>query len=117
LFSADIASPPEGGVPPEDIGKQCAYQLLETISKGGCVAPAAAPTMLMLMAMGSEDVGRLQVGREVIGDEGMVQFARDLTKFGAAGWGIRDAPGDNHDGDVVVSVVGKGIGNVGRKIA
>lgn len=117
LFSADIASPPDGGVPPEDIGKQCAYQLLETISKGGCVAPAAAPTMLMLMAMGSEDVGRLQVGREVIGDEGMVQFARDLTKFGAAGWGVRDAPGDNHAGDVVISVVGKGIGNVGRKIA
>ncbi|EED16138.1 RNA-3'-phosphate cyclase family protein [Talaromyces stipitatus ATCC 10500] len=117
LYSADIASPPDGGVPPEDIGKQCAYQLLETISKGGCVAPAAAPTMLMLMAMGSEDVGRLQLGREVLGDEAMIQFARDLTKFGAAGWGIRDAPGDNHDGDVVVSVVGKGIGNVGRKIA
>lgn len=117
LFSADIASPPSGGEPPEDIGKRCAYQLLETISKGGCVAPAAAPTVLMLMAMGSEDVGRLQVGREVIANEGLIQFARDLTKFGAAGWGIRDASGDNVDKDVVVSVVGKGIGNVGRKIA
>lgn len=117
LFSADIASPPEGGVPPEDIGKRCAYQLLEMISKGGCVAPAAAPTMFMLMAMGSEDVGRLQVGREIIADEGMIQFARDLTKFGAAGWGIRDASSENQNGDVVVSIVGRGIGNVGRKIA
>ncbi|KAL1963838.1 hypothetical protein VTN77DRAFT_7769 [Rasamsonia byssochlamydoides] len=117
LYSADVASSPAGGEPPEDIGKRCAYQLLETISKGGCVAPAAAPTMFTLMAMGSEDVGRLLVGREVIADESLIQLARDLTKFGAPGWGIRDAPGENVDGDVIVSVVGRGIGNVGRKIA
>lgn len=117
LYSADVTSPPTGGQPPEDIGKQCAFQLLETISKGGCVAPAAATTMLTLMTMGSEDVGRLQVGREVISDPNLIQFARDLTKFGAPGWGIRDAAGENEDGDVVISVVGRGIGNVGRKVA
>lgn len=117
LFSADVASPPEGGQPPEDIGKQCAYQLLETISKGGCVAPAAASTMLTLMTMGSEDVGRIQVGRDVIADQNTVQLARDLAKFGAPGWGLRDAAGENDNGDVVISVVGHGIGNVGRKVA
>lgn len=117
IFSADLASPPSGGTPPEDIGKQCAYQLLETISKGGCVPPASAPIMVTLMAMGSEDVGRLQLGREVIADENLIQLARDLTKFGAPGWGIRDASGENESGDVVISVVGRGIGNVGRKIA
>ncbi|KAJ5528035.1 hypothetical protein N7513_012194 [Penicillium frequentans] len=117
LYSADVASPPSGGQPPEDIGKQCAYQLLETISKGGCVAPAAAPTMLTLMTMGSEDVGRLQVGREVIADPNLIQLARDLTKFGAPGWGIRDASDENDSGDVIISVVGRGIGNVGRKVA
>lgn len=117
LYSADMASPPAGGVPPEDIGKQCAYQLLETIAKGGCATLAAAPTMLLLMAMGSEDVGRLQLGREIIASEMAVQLARDLTKFGAAGWGVREASGPNSDEDVVVSVVGRGIGNVGRKIA
>ncbi|KAJ5777063.1 hypothetical protein N7520_000309 [Penicillium odoratum] len=116
LYSADVASPPSGGQPPEDIGKQCAYQLLETISKGGCVAPAAAPTMLTLMTMGSEDVGRLQVGREVIADPNIIQLARDMTKFGAPGWGIRDASDENST-DVIVSVVGRGIGNVGRKVA
>ncbi|KAJ6103300.1 hypothetical protein N7486_005727 [Penicillium sp. IBT 16267x] len=117
LYSADVASPPSGGQPPEDIGKQCAYQLLETISKGGCVAPAAAPTMLILMTMGSEDVGRLQVGREVIADPNLIQLARDLTKFGAPGWGIRDTSDENDSGDVIISVVGRGIGNVGRKVA
>ncbi|KAJ6105226.1 RNA-3'-phosphate cyclase family protein [Penicillium sp. IBT 18751x] len=63
LYSADVASPPSGSQPPEDIGKQCAFQLLETVSKSGCVSPAAATTMLILMTMGSEDVGRLQVGQ------------------------------------------------------
>ncbi|KAH8433686.1 RNA 3'-terminal phosphate cyclase-like protein [Aspergillus melleus] len=117
LFSADVASPPSGGQPPEDIGKQCAYQLLEVISKGGCVAPAAVPTMLGLMTMGSEDVGRIQVGRDVIADESTIQLARDLSKFGAPGWGLRDAAGENENGDVIISVVGRGIGNVGRKVA
>lgn len=117
LFSADVTCPPTGGQPPEDIGVRCAYQLLETISKGGCVAPAAAPTMFTLMTMGSEDVGRLQVGREVIANENLIQLARDMAKFGAPGWGIRDATSDTEDTDVIVSVVGRGIGNVGRKVA
>jgi RNA 3'-terminal phosphate cyclase-like protein len=117
LFSADVTSPPEGGQPPEDIGKRCAYQLLETVSKGGCIAPAAAPTMLGLMTMGSEDVGRLQVGREVMADENMILLARDLSHFGAPGWGLRDAAAENDQGDVVLSVVGRGIGNLGRKAA
>ncbi|KAK2758628.1 hypothetical protein FQN54_003318 [Arachnomyces sp. PD_36] len=117
LYSADVASPPSGGQPPEDIGKQAAYQLLETVSKGGCVAPAAAVTMISLMSMGSEDVGRLQVGRDIISDESVIQLARDLNKFGTAGWGVRDANSETHETDVIISVVGRGIGNVGRKVA
>ena len=116
LYSADLASPPSGGIPPEDIGRQCAYQLLDTISHGGTVSSAAAPTMLTLMAMGSEDVGRLQMGRDVVGTEDIISLGRDLRTFGASGWGIRDAA-TGQQGDVVVSIVGRGVGNVGRKIA
>jgi len=116
LYSADVASPPSGGVPPEDIGKQCAFQLLESISLDGYISLASAPTMLTLMAMGSEDVGRLQMGRDVLGSESIVGLARDLRAFGASGWGVRDAT-NGQEGDVVVSVVGKGVGNIGRKIA
>ncbi|MCJ1228344.1 hypothetical protein MMC12_005005 [Toensbergia leucococca] len=116
LHSADFASPPSGGMPSEDVGRQCAYRLLETISLGGCVSLAAAPTILTLMAMGSEDVGRLQIGRNVLGTEELVGLGRDLRAFGASGWGLRDSI-EGEEGDVVVSVVGRGIGNVGRKIA
>lgn len=116
LYSADIASSAEGRQTPEDIGRQCAYQLLEIVSSGGTVPTAAAPTVLTLMAMGSEDVGRLQLGKNVLASEVVVGLARDLQKFGASQWGIRDAT-DAEGGDVIVSVVGKGVGNVGRKIA
>ena len=114
LYSADIASPPAGGEPPEDLGKKCAYQLLEAIEQGGCASIVAAPTMLALMAMGSEDVGRITLGKDVLGSEHVVQLARDLRSFGMSGWGLRDGEGE---GEVVVSIVGKGVGNVGRKIA
>lgn len=113
LYSADIASPPSGGEAPEDLGKKCAYQLLEAIEQGGCVSAVAAPTMLTLMAMGSEDVGRITLGKDVLGSEAVVQLARDLRSFGMSGWGLRE--GDEAD-EVVVSIVGKGVGNVGRKI-
>lgn len=116
LYSADVVSPSEGGVTPEDMGKQCAYQLLETISKGGCVPLAAVPTVLTLMAMGSEDVGRVRLGRDVIGTEGIIELGRDLKKFGCSAWGLRDTDEDD-SGDIIVAVKGSGVGNVGRKIA
>lgn len=116
IYSADVAAPPSGGVTPEDIGKKAAYQLLETIAQSGCVSKAGAPAVLTLMAMGSEDVGRLRIGRDVIGTEEVVGLGRDLRKFGASAWGLRDVE-DDDSGDILVSVKGVGIGNVGRKIA
>jgi RNA 3'-terminal phosphate cyclase-like protein len=117
IYSADVCSPPEGGVPADEIGKQCAYQLLEKISQAGCVESVAAPTMLMLMAMGSEDVGRVALGRDVLATEEVIQLARDSQAFGGSAWGFREQSGENDRGEVVVSVVGRGVGNVGRKVA
>lgn len=114
LYSADIASSPSGGDVSEDLGKRCAFQLLDSVAQGGCASSVAAPTMLTMMAMGSEDVGRLAMGKEVLGSEEVVQLARDLRAFGMSGWGLKD--GDD-EGEAVVSIVGKGVGNVGRKIA
>lgn len=116
LYSADVVAPPEGGVVPEDIGTKCAYQLAEVIRQGGCVSWAGSRTVLTLMAMGSEDVGRLRISKETLGTEEVLGLARDLRKFGAASWGLRAADDDDSD-DVIVSVKGSGVGNVGRKIA
>ncbi|KAK3054309.1 hypothetical protein LTR09_004577 [Extremus antarcticus] len=113
LYSADIASLPAGGEAPEDLGRKCAYQLLESIEAGGCASGVAATSVLTLMAMGSEDVGRITLSKDVVGSEQVVQLARDLRGFGMSGWGMRE----DDDGEIVVSIVGKGVGNVGRKIA
>lgn len=117
IYSADVCSPPEGGVPADEIGKQCAYQLLEKISQAGCAESVAVPTILMLMAMGSEDVGRVALGRDVLASEEVIQLARDSKAFGGSAWGFREASGENERGEIVVSVVGRGVGNVGRKVA
>lgn len=115
LFSADTASSPEGGQAPEDLGRLCAFRLLESLEKGGCVSAEAAPFILTLMSMGSEDVGRVQLGKDVVANANVIQLARDLNAFGAAGWGFREA-GEEKSNEVVVSVVGTGIGNIGRKV-
>lgn len=116
LYSADVASSPSGGDSPEEIGQKCAYQLLECISAGGSVSLLTAPTIFTLMAMGSEDVGRVLLGKDVLGTEEIIGLGRDLKAFGASAWGIREAD-KGQEGDVVVSVVGRGVGNVSRKIA
>ncbi|KAI4260446.1 MAG: hypothetical protein LQ352_000308 [Teloschistes flavicans] len=116
LYSADVVSPPTGGVPPEDLGQQCAYQLLDSVGQGGAISFVAAPTVLTLMAMSSEDVGRLQLGKEVLSTEQIIGLGRDMKAFGLSGWGFRETATGQAD-DVVVSVVGKGVGNVGRKIS
>jgi RNA 3'-terminal phosphate cyclase-like protein len=67
------------------------------------------------MAMGSEDVGRVRLGRGVVGTEEVIGLGRDLKKFGASSWGLRDAEEDG-TGDIIISVKGTGVGNVGRKI-
>ncbi|KAL9036770.1 MAG: hypothetical protein Q9180_004103 [Flavoplaca navasiana] len=116
LYSADVASPPSGGAPPEDIGQQCAHQLLESVAAGGAVSIAAVPTILTLMSMSSEDVGRVQLGKNVLSADLIIDLARDLKALGLSSWGFRETS-SGEENDIVVSVVGKGVGNVGRKIA
>lgn len=131
MYSADLASPSEGGVTPEEIGKRCGLQLLEAIADGGCVGRAGMASLLMSMAIGSEDVGRLRLGRNVVGSAEFLHLARDWRTFGGAGWGLRDAS-DGEDGEgeeneddedddgracnVIVSIKGAGIGNVGKGV-
>ncbi|KAL8811833.1 MAG: hypothetical protein Q9223_004375 [Gallowayella weberi] len=115
LYSADIASPPSGGVPPEDLGQQCAHQLLESVAAGGVVSLVAAPTVLTLMSMSSEDVARVQLGKDVISAEHLIVLGRDMEALGLSSWGFRETA-TAQDNEIVVSVVGKGVGNVGRKI-
>jgi len=116
-YSADVVAPHGGGVAPEDIGRQAALQLFEVISRGGVVGQAAAPTVLILMAMGPEDASRISLGKDVLGTEEMIQMARDFRAFGLNDWGLRDMDDEGKENEFVVVIKGSGVGNVGRKIA
>lgn len=115
-YSADVASPVEGGVPADEIGRMCAFQLLEVAEKGGCVSSIAAPTMLTLMSMGSEDVGRILMGKGILASEDVLQLARDFKEFGCGNFGLREEV-EREEPCVVVSIKGQGVGNIGRKHA
>ena len=127
LYSADVAADPKGGQIPEDVGKACAFQLLDEIEQGGCASRLAAPTVMTLMAMGSEDVGRIVLGKDVVANSSTIAIARELKEFGLSEWGMRDVDaaadssdeesGEETESDLLVTVVGKGVGNVGRKVA
>lgn len=127
LYSADAAADPHGGQVPEDVGKACAFQLLEVVQQGGCASQLAMSTMMTMMAMGSEDVGRIVLGRDVVGSPGVIAMARELKEFRMSEWGIRDIEtgggssdddsDEEEERDLLVTVVGKGVGNVGRKVA
>ncbi|KAF8534454.1 RNA-3'-phosphate cyclase [Trichophaea hybrida] len=112
VYAADATARPSE--PAEDVGKRVAWMLLEEIALGGCVGRTGVMAVLMMMMMGVEgDVGRVVVGRGVI-DEGFVSRLRDMKSIFGTEVAIRDAP---TEGNVLVSIVGRGVGNVGRKLA
>ena len=47
---------------PEDVGRAAAAALLMEIRKGGCVGEWGQGIVLLGMALGSEDVGRVRLG-------------------------------------------------------
>jgi RNA 3'-terminal phosphate cyclase-like protein len=59
LHCAEAVSQP--GVAPEDIALQAALSLLNEIERGGCVDQKHQILVLLLMVLGSEDVGRCRM--------------------------------------------------------
>ena len=60
IHCAEAVSRP--GVAPEDIGLQASRALLAEISKGGCIDRKHQTLVLLMMVLGSEDVGRCRMG-------------------------------------------------------
>lgn len=125
IYSADTYAMP--GEAPEDVGLRAAKLLLHEISLGGCIGRVGIPLVMTMMGMGMEgDVGRVVLGRGVLGEE-IVQLWRDMKTILGGGevilreWegieGAGEGSGRSGKEGVVVGVVGRGVGNVGRKVA
>jgi len=111
MYAADaFAGPAEAA---EDVGKRAAVMLLEEIRIGGVVGRHGLMSVLIMMMMGVEgDVGRVVLGKEAVGEE-FIAGVRDLKRVFGGEVAVRDGESDS----LVVSVVGRGVGNVGRKVA
>lgn len=58
---ADAASSANANKTPEELGAQAAFELLENLSRGSCVDKGMEWMACLLIALGSEDVGRVRI--------------------------------------------------------
>ncbi|KAF8275074.1 18S rRNA biogenesis protein [Lactarius quietus] len=112
LHCAEAVSQP--GVAPEDIALQAARSLLTEIERGGCVDQKHQTLVLLLMVLGSEDVGRCRMAEPT---ERTVQFLRDVRD--AFGISFKIVPADKSGGSrqLLYSCYGSGYVNTNRTIA
>ncbi|KAL5489816.1 hypothetical protein ACEPAI_4648 [Sanghuangporus weigelae] len=113
LHCAEAVSKP--GVPPEDIARQATYALLEEIKRGGCVDRSHQTLVLLMMVLGSEDIGRCRMGEP---SPRTIQFLRDVREFFGVSFKIAKADSTNPEStDLIFSCLGIGYVNVNRTLA
>ncbi|KAI0034015.1 18S rRNA biogenesis protein [Vararia minispora EC-137] len=113
LHCAEAVSRP--GVAPEDVALEASRLLLSEIQRGGCVDRKHQPLILLLMVLGSEDVGRCRMSSPT---ERTVQFLRDVRD--AFGTSFKITPADKTNSsstDLLYSCYGTGYINANRTIA
>ena len=126
LHCAEAVSQP--GVAPEDIGLEASRALLAEISKGGCVDRKHQTLVLLMMALGSEDVGRCRMGEPTVRTYVIVpyisepalilffriQFLRDLRSF--FGTSFKIVPSDSTESQLLYSCYGTGYINANQTL-
>lgn len=97
----------------QDIGQECAFHLLDEISRGGCIDSSHQVLTLILMAMGPEDITKVRFGSELTENAiSMLQILKD--HFGIV-FKIKNEDIDTFP-TIVVSCLGIGFKNMARKI-
>ncbi|KAI0724012.1 18S rRNA biogenesis protein [Cerioporus squamosus] len=113
MHCAEAVSQP--GVPPEDIALQASRALLAEIRRGGCVDRQHQVLVLLMMVLGSEDVGRCRMGEPTTRT---IQFLRDVKEtFGTAFKIVPADPSDQNTPDLLFSCYGVGYVNANRSLA
>ncbi|KAF5389806.1 hypothetical protein D9757_003724 [Collybiopsis confluens] len=113
LFCSEATSKP--GIAPEDIALQATRALLSEISKGGCIDEKHQGLVLLLMVLGSEDVGRCRMSQPT---SRTIQFLRDIQDFFGTSFKITSSDPSKPDAsDLLYSCYGTGYVNANRNIA
>ncbi|KAF5330851.1 hypothetical protein D9619_005612 [Psilocybe cf. subviscida] len=113
IYCAEAIAEP--GVAPEDIGLKATRALLAEVEKGGCVDEMHQVLVLLMMVLGSEDVGRCQMGEPT---PKTIQFLRDVQAFFATSFKIVPVdPSDPSSSQLLYSCYGTGYVNANRTLA
>ncbi|EIM89848.1 18S rRNA biogenesis protein [Stereum hirsutum FP-91666 SS1] len=113
LHCSEAVSQP--GVAPEDVALQATHMLLREIRSGGCVDQSHQILVLMLMVLGSEDVGRVRMGEPT---ERTIQFLRDIRDVFNTSFKVVPAdPSDPSSTQLLYSCYGTGYVNTNRSLA
>lgn len=101
----------EAGSVPEELGAQAGRQLLAELSMRGAVGRLELPLILVMMALGKEDVGRLLIGKQMM-DANTVQLLREIKSFFGTQAIVREDP----EG-LMLTIKGSGFVSASKKIA
>ncbi|KII88345.1 hypothetical protein PLICRDRAFT_140467 [Plicaturopsis crispa FD-325 SS-3] len=103
------------GVSPEDTALLATRALLNEVRRGGCVDQKHQIFVLLMMVLGSEDVGRCRMGEPTLRT---IQFLRDVKNFFGASFKIVPAdPSDSSSSELLYSCYGTGYVNSNRTLA
>ncbi|ETW86070.1 hypothetical protein HETIRDRAFT_122241 [Heterobasidion irregulare TC 32-1] len=113
LHCSEAVSQP--GVSPEDIALQAAQSLLAEIRRGGCVDRKHQTLVLMMMVLGSEDVGRCLMSEPTART---IQFLRDVKDVFSTSFKIVPTKSSEAiSSELIFSCYGTGYINTNRSLA
>ncbi|KAG6874237.1 hypothetical protein C0995_003783 [Termitomyces sp. Mi166 len=111
IHCAEAISKP--GVAPEDIGLEAARALMAEVNLGGCVDRKHQILVLLMMLLGSEDVGRCRMSEPT--PRTRIQFLRDVKQF--FGTSFKIVPAESGSNQLLYSCYGTGYVNANRALA
>ena len=94
---------------PEDLGASTTEALMAEVQRGGVCDSAHQPLVLLLMAIGPEQLSKVRLGRLT---PRAVKTLRVIKAFFGVTFDIRPEP---DSGTVFLSTVGAGIRNIARR--
>ncbi|KAF8581498.1 18S rRNA biogenesis protein [Ramaria rubella] len=113
LRSSEAVSLPGGT--PEEVALAAARALLVEIRRGGCVDRQHQCLVLLMMVLGSEDIGKVRMGGLTART---IQFLRDIRDFFGTSFKIVPAePSDADNSELILSCYGIGFINVNKPVA
>jgi RNA 3'-terminal phosphate cyclase-like protein len=108
LLSSEIMG--SGGILPEDIAIEATQQLLHEILRGGCCDTPNQSMMLLFMALSSEDLSKIRIGKLT---PYTIEYLRNILKFFKVKFNIEPDPESK---TVLLSCIGSGFLNYSRQL-